>query len=543
MSRPFIPAGPTRYGHQRSGLKRLIRQKGSGALLFDPGLGKTATVIDYLSVRMLAGDEEELRVLVVCPLVAVDTWVSQMSTYTAQGVNFWAEALSGSLLQRAEALASRGGRAYKRAFSKLKVRPPERGWHVKRSLALNTRPALDEEALMAGPLAVPPKRIVMEVINIDTLTQRQQVSGSRSMADVMVESVKRFDPQVAVIDESHKIKGSSSNASRLLARLTDHIPSRILLTGTVMPHSPLDVFGQWRFLDPLAFGTTLADGTKKPATFGGFKERFAQFGGWMGKEVVGFRNLDEMQDIMAKLAVVARKEDALDLPKTSDVLLTVELSPRERKTYNDLKKSLASDLSSNVQITVSSMLTQALRLRQVTSGHVPSDDGEVHTVGDSKVRTIRSLVQDTLAGEKRIVIFALFTHEIRALEKALASESGTEVMVIAGGTPSETRMEYRRRFGSSSSERMVMVAQIKTMSLAVNELVTASHAIFASMSQQRDDYVQARDRLNRIGQERPVTFWHAIAPGTVDEVILQAHRNRTDLESAMLRHIQDEDLG
>jgi len=146
-------------------------------------------------------------------------------------------------------------------------------------------------------------------------------------------------------------------------------------------------------------------------------------------------------------------------------------------------------------------------------------------------------VQDTLVGEKRVVIFALFTHEINALAKAL-QERGTEDMVIHGGTSGEERMAMRRRFGSDDPQRMVMVAQIKTMSLAVNELITASHAIFASMSQQRDDWIQAKDRLNRIGQERPMTFWHAVVPGTVDQVILESHRQGTSLENAVLAHIR-----
>lgn len=87
---------------------------------------------------------------------------------------------------------------------------------------------------------------------------------------------------------------------------------------------------------------------------------------------------------------------------------------------------------------------------------------------------------------------------------------------------------------------MVIVAQIKTLSLAVNELVTANHAIFASMSQRRDEYIQARDRLDRIGQTRPVTFWHALVPSSVDHVILKSHTERTNLEDAMLKHIHEE---
>jgi SNF2 family DNA or RNA helicase len=101
-------------------------------------------------------------------------------------------------------------------------------------------------------------------------------------------------------------------------------------------------------------------------------------------------------------------------------------------------------------------------------------------------------------------------------------------------------MELRRRFGSADKQRMVMVCQIRTMSLAVNELVTASHAVFATPPQQRDDLVQARDRLNRLGQTQPVTFWYAVAPKTVDEVVMTSHRHRTSLEQAMLRHVRGE---
>ena len=113
-----------------------------------------------------------------------------------------------------------------------------------------------------------------------------------------------------------------------------------------------------------------------------------------------------------------------------------------------------------------------------------------------------------------------------------------EVLTVTGDTSVSERRAMRERFGSDDPARLIMVAQIKTMSLAVNELVTASHAIFASLSQQRDDMIQARDRLHRIGQEaQNVTLWYALAPGTVDMVIMQSHRDRSNLESAMLQHI------
>lgn len=506
--------------------------------------GKTAVVIDYAGLLALKSTTGEVRVLVVCPLVAVDTWVMQMEKFASPQVHYWAEALGGSLLQRAEAMAARGGNLHTKSLrtgkpQQFSVGTHPRALHWDKSWAWAT----SEKDLLQkqGPDAVPTPRIVLEVINIDTLTQRTKV-GRQTMADVMVDAIKRFNPELVVVDESHKIKAATGNASRLLARVTKFVKRRVILTGTVMPTSPLDVFGQWRFLEPYAFGSKQADGTVRQATFNSFKGRFAEMGGWMGKEVKGYHNLDDMQRIMVKNAVVARKKDVLDLPPTTDVILPVELSPAEKKAYVDLKTQLATKLSSGELVSVTNRLPLMMRLRQITSGHVPEDGGGMRIVGKSKVETIRSLVHDSLVGEKRIVVFALFTVEIEMLRKALDAP-GTEIMVIDGSTPKDDRIRMRKRFGSDSSQRMIMIAQIKTMSLAVNELVTASHAVFASMSQQRDDYIQARDRLDRIGQTSPVTFWHAIAPGTVDEVILKSHRERTNLEDAMLKHIQEGAVG
>lgn len=536
MSRPFVPGGPPRFEHQKRGLRDLIRRRGVGALVFDPGTGKTATTIDYMSVLALGLGVEEVRVLVVSPLAAVDTWVDQMGKWASPDVSYWVEALGGNILQRAEALADRGGDPFSRPLGKgpQKRGSGRRSLHVGRSWAWDARPALEDRG--AGPDGVPGPRLVVEVLNIDSFASRRAV-GSRTTADIMVEAVKRFAPHLVVVDELHKIKSVSGNASRLLARIAPLVPRRVGLTGTLMPHGALDVFAQWRFLDARAFGQVQVDGSRKTATFGQFRDRYAKMGGYLGREVVGYQNLDELQDILAERATVVRKEDALDLPPWTDATVHVELSSREARAYSEMKKALAADLGADGGlVTVGSRLTQMMRLRQITSGHLPDEQGEVHEVGDSKVQTIRSLVHDTLAGESRVVIFCQFTHEILALKRSLAAK-GTEVMVIAGGTPNEERMRMRQRFGSSSPERMVMVAQITTMSLAVNELVTASNAVFGSMTLQRDEYIQARDRLNRLGQTRPVTFWHVVAPGTVDEVILKSHQQRTDLETAVLRHI------
>ncbi len=560
----FIPGGPKRYAHQIRGLKKLIETAGVGALLFDPGLGKTATTLDFCSILAMkvppVNGVQEARVLVVCPLAAVDTWVKQASTWVSPQVNFWAEALGGSIIQRVEALAARGGSPFARTPGKkvakrkryreingIRSEEPIRAEGWQRSIDQSARSSSRMVRHSDGPdgLGTEQPRLVIEVLNFDTFSSRQRI-GSGTMADLVLEGVKRYNPDLVIIDESHKIKGATSHVSRLMDRIGPTVKRRILLTGTVMPAGPLDVFAQWRFLDPYAFGDPQLDGSTRRATLDSFKGRYAVMGGYMGHEVVGYRNLDELQRIMGQRAVVARKEDELDLPPVTEIIVPVRLSAVEQQAYNEMKKGLAAQFGSGGQATAGDRLTQMMRLRQITSGHLPDDLGAVRQIGTSKADVIRSIVDDTLAGEKRIVVFCMFTHELHMLEETIRkSNKDAVVMMISGETENATRLGYRATFGRPVSEdprRMILIAQIRTMSLAVNELITSQNVIFGSLSQQRDDLIQAIDRLNRLGQTgEKVTVWFAEVPGTIDTVIHQSHKDRTDLENAVLTHILGED--
>lgn len=544
----FRPAGPTRFAHQRRALKRLIDTKGICALLLDPGLGKSAVTLDFLSILALKSEEvidetPEVRVLCISPKAAVDNWVLQSETYVHEGVNVWAEALGGSIKQKAQTFINRGpdGLVPRNLPRKKDATPAKsRALNVDRAELTYLRDetgTLPESAAEGGPGVLQGRpRLVLLSTNYETFASRA-AKGSRTSADIIMDAVRKFKPDVIVADEMHKLKGTGSNTSRLLSRIGNIAPRRIGLTGTVMPHSPMDVFAQWRFLNPTAFGRLNREGTRDRATFAGFQRRFGVMGGFMGREVVSYQNLDEMQRIMAGNSIVVRKEEALDLPEMYDVVVPIVLSTPEQGYYNEMKKDLATALESGALAQTENRLTQMLRLRQITAGHLPDTEGEVHPVGSTKIDTITSLVHDELEGESRIVIFGLFRPEIARLREAL-DKTGTEVLVIDGSTPNDVRLEYRRRFGSKDPARIVLVAQIKTLSLSVNELVTARHAIFASLSQQRDDLVQARDRLNRIGQEHSCTFHYVLARGTVDEVIYRSHQSRTSLETKLLEHIR-----
>jgi len=512
------------YRHQISGVKHLVAKRGVAALLFDPGTGKSAVVITYAALLAMKL-QREVKVLVLAPLSALDSWTSQIERWTPGGVSYQSEALGGSIKRKADVLAARGRKPYKKPQSG-SVKGHGTYWHGSKWCTSHVAEDRGGDA-----------KVTWLQMNYDSLRSRSAITKTKNASDLIVDAVRRYDPDLIVFDESHLLKGPTSNTSRTAARLVDIAPRRVLLTGTVMPHSPLDVWSQWRIMDPMSFFVMTSHG-KQPMSFTAFKSRYAILGGFYGKEVLGFRRLDEMREIMSHRALVVRKEDALDLPAYQDIEVPVHLSTREQRSYDDMKKQLATMLADGKLASAPNRLTQMMRLRQITAGFLPDDTGNLTPLGDSKVRVIDSLVNDTLAGEKRVVVFSHFRPEIDKLSQALA-RTGTQVMTITGDTSPQERTRMRQRFGSSSTERMVMVAQTATMSMAVNELVTASHAIFASLSLQRDTQIQARDRLHRIGQNRHVTYYYALAPKTVDTVIHQVQQDRTDLEAALLKHVQD----
>src|SRR5699024_5636279 len=139
-----------------------------------------------------------------------------MDEYVPDEISFWAEVLSGSLVERAEALAARGGAMMKssRPVPKKCQGDYSQALYWNRSMALSTRPEWDPKK---GPRLNVTTVIIMEMLYLDTISRRDQM-GSRTMAYVMHEAIKRFGLVEIVVDEKHKNKGVGTNVSRLIGR-------------------------------------------------------------------------------------------------------------------------------------------------------------------------------------------------------------------------------------------------------------------------------------------------------------------------------------
>lgn len=517
--------------HQKKAVKFLDSVDGIGALLFDPGVGKTGATLSWID--KMAKRQGEFRVLVVAPLTAADTWVLQPPDFMESPVK--ARFLQGSTVSIMAKMSKASDWAQ----------------------VPDARVSLDHPGKLKRALDGS-KVTILSVSAGSVSTYYQSGNQNRGKRIQLLRAIRKYAPHLVIVDESHIIKSGEANITKAMYNI-GQLPSvkhRIILTGTVMPNNPLDVYGQWMFLAPWTFSdqygkkftrkplkmTEAQKASIKPWPFGRMKANYSIPGGYEGKGIKDFINIEEpggLNDRVAERSMVVRKEDALDLPPVTDVDIHITLSAKEQRAYDDMRDQLFAEMTDGSLLEAPNALAKMMKLRQIASGFVKdTETGEVHVVGDTMQKAVTEVVNTQLAGEKRIVVFAYFKAECAAMADRLKAK-GRTVELITGATKGDDRLAIRQRFGdvSGNPEQIVLVAQQRTMSVSVNELITARHAVYASQSERRNDWVQSRGRLDRKGQTSPVTFWNVYAPETVGEIMLQSHKVKGDMEKSMLDHI------
>lgn len=486
----------------------------------------TGSTMSYID-QVLAPKYREVRVLVVAPLTATDTWVLQAPPFMDSPVK--ARVMSGST-----------------ATILGKIREARDWTKVPTEKISVDHPGTTQRQVSGN-------RVTILSVSAGAVSKW---CSNRTKTVQMLQAVRKYDPHLIVVDESQIIKSTTANISKAMYQLGQTAQHRIILTGTVTPLGPLDVYGQWRFLAPWTFSNqrneafvqspltmTKSEAAKiRPWPWYLFRDRYTIPGGYQGKGIGGYRNLDELNDWVAERSMVVRKEDALELPPVTDVDIHVSLNTKEWKAYKQMADDLVAQMEDGSLLEAPNALAKMMKLRQIAAGFVKdTDSGVVHVVGDSLRKAVKEVVETQLAGENRLVVFAYFRKECELLADSLR-KSGVTVEVVTGSTSAKERLAIRKRFADVSGNpgRTILVAQQRTMSLSVNELVVAQHAIYASMSERRDDWVQSRGRLDRNGQKgQAVTFWNCYSPGLIGNVMLDRHKDKGDLETALLNHIKD----
>lgn len=396
-------------------------------------------------------------------------------------------------------------------------------------------PSLAVHSLRRGSVADKAESMV-EACYKDTAASVFVVNWDAVRVASMASAIIKCKFGLIVFDESHRAKSHDSIQSRTAWKLAKDSAARgarrLCLTGTPMPHSPLDIFAQMRLVDDSVFGTS----------FYAFKDRYAIFDTRSGfPKLIGYKNRDEMAQRMAS-ATFEVDRGVLQLPEAHHVEVGVHLDAGARRMYQALEKSIAHELAAMDLVPATDAMVRVLRLQQFTSGYAlqatttgkppptPLDFSfdEVHPI----MGKVHSAKQDALVelledlGDEPVVVFCRFRHDLDAVHAACAR---------VGLTSSELSGGRKEQVAWKAGASQVLAVQIRAGAEGV-DLTRAAACIYYSLSHSLGDYEQSLARVHRPGQSRPVRYFHLVVRDSVDETMRDAlARKANAIEGVMAR--------
>ena len=327
------------------------------------------------------------------------------------------------------------------------------------------------------------------------------------------------------IDESTTIKNSSAKRTKNILALSKYAKYRRIMTGSPVTKNPLDLYSQCEFLSPWLLNFQ---------SFYAFRNRYAEMKtiharGRSIQVVHKFQNIGELSDKLKNFSYRVLKEDCLDLPDKIYIKRNVALTSEQLKLYQQMK-TMALAILNGKQVTSVTVLTQLMRLHQITCGHFTADDGTTQLVKNNRITELMDVLEEV---EGKAIIWANYQHDITNIIKAVVEEYGEESIVnYYGLTPQEDRQENIQRFQNDPKCRF-LIGTPQTGGYGIT-LTAANTVIYYSNGYDLEKRLQSEDRAHRIGQKKSVTYVDLIAEKTVDEKIVKALRKKINIASEVL---------
>lgn len=479
------------YHHQVQAIKKLISTGFGGALLMEPRTGKTKVIIDYLSILHQHGKAN--RVLIFTPVAGLGVWKDEIASNCP-----WKYRL---LIWDRKARRGRRRRG---------VRQPEK------------LPPFGDDVLD------------FVVMNYDALSTPGRVTGRDNEGNVrrsrrrggrydILRQIELWQPQVIVLDESHRIKSWMAKKTRGIMKLQPIPDYRVIMTGTLVTKKKriFDIYPQWQFLNPDRFPNM---------THGQFKE---QYGKWTRRN--GFpqwlKNINEedLHDKIHQDAFSITREECYDLPAQTHQIIRVELE-ESADVYDQMAEDMVAKIRTGEITEASIKLVQGMRLRQITSGlskTMPSEEypqGRLVVIGSEKLRAIQARLEDLLEMDEKVVIGAVWKGDLTRLQKLCQNTLKVPTFVVKGGVSNADR-EYARTQFPKVDGGAVFIGQ----PAAAGEAIDLSCASIMQWYSLTPSWVHFRQFSDRIALSAKPTFFEYFLAGPADELVYETLQEDGDL--------------
>jgi SNF2 family DNA or RNA helicase len=328
------------------------------------------------------------------------------------------------------------------------------------------------------------------------------------------------------IDESTTIKNPGAIRTKTIIGLGKYVLYKRILTGSPVTKSPLDLYTQCWFLDPWLLDQQ---------SYYSFRTRYAltrkiNVSGRQVEIVVGYRNLGELSEKLKPFSHRVLKDDCLDLPPKTYMKRTIQLSEEQSKVYKQMKEIALATLNGKLT-TTHNVITQLMRLHQITCGHFKSDDGTTQTLKSNRLDELMDVLSEM---EGKAVIWAHYRYDIEVIVEAIKKEYGDKsVVTYYGDTSTEDRQKAIKLIQDPNSSVRFIVGTPQTGGYGIT-LTGASTMIYYSNGYDLEKRQQSEARIDRIGQTKNMTYIDIIAEGTVDEKIVKALRTKVNIATEVL---------
>lgn len=341
------------------------------------------------------------------------------------------------------------------------------------------------------------------ITNIETLRSKEVIEAINSRTDI----------EMIVVDEIHKVNKGSQQAEGLLKLNADY---KVGLTGTLLVNSPIGAFTSLKWL-----------GVEK-ANLTNFKHQYCLFGGFGNHEIIGYKNLDLLKNEIEEYSLRRTKQEVLKyLPKKNIIKEYVSLSDEHLKFYNKIKNGVK-DECLKIELNRNNILALTTRLRQATS--CPSIL-TTENIDSSKIERCVDLVEQIVQGGDKVVIFSTFKEPVYRLKELLKEFNP---LIGTGDLKDEEVSSNIDKFQREDKYK-VFIGTTSKCGTGIT-LTAASYMIFIDTPFTSSSYVQAQDRIYRIGTVKPVFIYNLICENTVDEKVAKI----VDVKSAMSDYLIDD---
>lgn len=331
-----------------------------------------------------------------------------------------------------------------------------------------------------------------------------------------------------VIDESSKIKNHKAQRTQRCISLGKLVKHRMIMTGTPITQSVMDLYAPFEFLDPEIIGI---------GDFYSFRNQYAVMGGFDNRTVIGYQNLDELFEVLDPHIFQVRKKDVLkDLPEKMYSTRSVRPTDAQRALIDKIRNEA---FENGEKISVRNVLERQLRLHQVAAGfYVPEADvdEESKPIPISPNPKIIELMEvlDEADPEQKAVIWCNYREQLNQVIRAVSEAHGPGSVARFDGTlKADERQQQLDEF--QNGPRRFMVGITATGGFGLN-MTAASLVIYMSNSFKLEERLQSEDRVHRIGQANRPLYVDIKLVGTIDDIVIRALSMKMDLAEYVRRH-------